>query len=216
MMPRLRRYFFSGLLVWLPVWATILVIRFIVTLLDQTLLMLPHAYRPDVILGFHVPGIGVLVTVGVILLTGLIAANFLGRQLVIFWDRLINRIPLVRTVYNSVKQILETLLTPGGKAFRKVLLVEFPREGMWSIAFQTGSSTPKVDQAVAEQEMVSLFIPATPNPTSGFLMMMPRKKVIELDMSIDQALKYVISLGVVQPEAGRNGKHSFVNVQELS
>lgn len=216
MMPRLQRYFFSGLLVWLPVWVTILVIRFIVTLLDQTLLMLPHRYRPDAILGFHVPGIGVLVTLGVILLTGIVAANIFGKQLVSFWDKLINRIPLVRTVYNSVKQILETLLTPGGKAFRKVLLVEFPREGMWSIAFQTGSSTPKVDKAVEEKDMVSLFIPATPNPTSGFLMMMPRKKVIELDMSIDQALKYVISLGVMQPDGRKGGKNPIVNVQELS
>lgn len=216
MMPRLRRYFFSGLLVWLPVWVTILVIRFIVTLLDESLLLLPLRYRPDVILGFHVPGIGVILTVGVILLTGLVAANFLGKKLVIFWDQIINRIPLVRTVYNSVKQILETLFMPGSKAFRKVLLVEFPREGMWSIAFQTGGSTPKVDKAVDEDEMVSLFIPATPNPTSGFLMMMPRKKVIELDMSIEQALKYVISLGVVQPQSAKNGKHPTVNVQELS
>lgn len=199
MMQPFRRYFLSGLLVWLPLCVTIFVIRFIVDLLDNTLLLLPRNYRPDTLLGFHVPGVGVILTVVVIVLTGLIVANFLGKKLMEIWDGLMGRIPLVRSVYNGVKQILETLIAPGGTAFRKVLLVEFPRAGMWSIAFQTGSSTPIVDEAAKDNDMVSLFIPATPNPTSGFLMMMPRSEVIELNMSVEQALKFVISLGVMQP-----------------
>ncbi len=203
MMTRLQRYFISGLLVWLPLWVTILVVRFLVDLLDNILLLLPVHYRPDTFFGFHIPGIGVVIIVGVILLTGVIAANFLGKKLVTLWDAFMGRIPLVRVVYNSVRKLLETIFSPGGSAFRKVLLVEFPRAGMWSIAFQTGDSTPKVDHAAGETDMVSLFIPATPNPTSGFLMIMPRSQVIELDLSIDQALKYVISLGVVQPTEPR-------------
>ncbi|MDX1900568.1 MAG: DUF502 domain-containing protein [Gammaproteobacteria bacterium] len=199
MMHRFRRYFISGLLVWLPVVVTVFVIRFLVDLLDSTLMLLPRNFRPDALLGVHIPGIGVVLTVVVIVTTGLVVANILGKKLVELWDGLIGRIPLVRVVYNAVKQVSVTLFAPGGKSFRKVLLVEFPRAGMWSIAFQTGDSTPEVDRAVGENDMVSIFIPATPNPTSGFLMMMPRKDIIELDMTVDQALKYVISLGVIQP-----------------
>lgn len=199
MMSLLRRYFISGLLVWLPIWVTILVINFLVSILSNTLLLLPHQYQPDALLGFHVPGIGVLITLLVILLTGVIVANFVGRRLLILGDALINRIPLVRTIYASVKQVSQTLFTPGGQSFRKVLLVEYPRVGMWSVAFQTGDGTPEVTTVLNSEPMVSLFIPTTPNPTSGFLMIVPRKDVIELEMSVDQALKFVISLGVMQP-----------------
>jgi len=199
MMQHLRRYFISGLLVWLPIWVTILVIRFIIDLLDNTMLLLPHGIRPDSIIGSHIPGVGVVITLLVIFITGIIVANFVGKQIIFFGDNLVARIPLVRTVYSSVKQVLETLFKPGGTSFRKVLLVEFPRAGMWSVAFQTGDSAPEIDQAVGQNDMVSIFIPATPNPTSGFLMMLPRKDTIELDMTIEQALKFVISLGVMQP-----------------
>ncbi len=199
MMSLLRRYFISGLLVWLPIWVTILVIKFLVDILSNTLSLLPHQYQPDALLGFHVPGIGVLITLVVIFLTGLIVANFIGRRLVLIGDAIIAHIPLVRTIYASVKQVLQTLFTPGGQSFRKVLLVEYPRVGMWSIAFQTGDGTAEVVNTLNGEAMVSLFIPTTPNPTSGFLMMVPRKDVIELEMSVDQALKFVISLGVMQP-----------------
>lgn len=195
----MRRYFISGLLVWLPIWVTILVVKFLVDILSNSLLMLPKRYQPDALIGFHIPGIGVAITLLVIFLTGLIAANFLGRKLVEFWDVLMSHIPLVRTVYMGVKQVVNTLFTPGGQSFRKVFLVQFPHEGMWSIAFQTGDSTPEVNQSFEGEQMMSVFIPATPNPTSGFLMIVSRKKVIELNMSVDQALKFVISLGVVQP-----------------
>lgn len=200
MMSSFRRYFISGLLFWLPIWATFVVIRFLVDILNNTISLLPHRYQPDVMLGFHVPGIGVIITLLVIFFTGLFVANFIGRKMVEIWEALVKRIPLVRTVYTGVKQVLDTLFAPGGKSFRKVLLVEYPRAGLWSIAFQTGDGAPEVDQSVGEGSMVSIFIPTTPNPTSGFLMMVPRNKVIELEMSVEQALKYVISLGVVQPE----------------
>ena len=196
-----RRYFISGLLVWLPIWVTLLVIKFLVDILNNTLLLLPHAYQPDVLLGFHVPGIGVIITLLVIILTGLIAANFIGRRLVAMWDGLMSRIPVIRSLYTGVKQVTQTLFSPGGQSFRKVLLVEYPRAGLWTIAFQTGDAAQEVEKSVGEKGMVSLFVPTTPNPTSGFLLMVPKNKVIELEMSVDQALKFVISLGVVQPVA---------------
>jgi len=201
MMASLRRYFISGLLFWLPIWATFLVIKFLVDILNNTISLLPHQYQPDVLLGFHIPGIGVMITLAVILITGLLVANFIGKKLVNLWENVVSRIPLVRTVYTGVKQVLDTLFSPGGQSFRKVLLVEYPRAGLWSIAFQTGDGTDEVVEAVSAGSMVSLFIPTTPNPTSGFLMMVPRDKVIELKMSVEQALKYVISLGVVQPDS---------------
>jgi uncharacterized membrane protein len=201
MIARLRKYFISGLLVWLPVWVTLLVIKFLVDLLSNSLLLLPQRYQPDVLLGFHVPGIGVMITVLVIFFTGLLAANFIGSRLVALGDAMMARIPLVRTIYTGVKQVTQTLFTPGGQSFRKVLLVEYPREGLWSIAFQTGEVGKEFEGQLNSGPMVSFFIPTTPNPTSGFLMMAPKSKVIELEMSVDQALKFVISLGVMQPIA---------------
>lgn len=198
MLGYLRTYFISGLLVWLPIWVTLLVIKFLVDLLSKSLLLLPPELQPDVLLGFHVPGIGVIITLAVIFLTGVFAANFIGRSLLALGDAIMARIPLVRTVYTGVKQVTQTLFTPGGQSFRKVLLVEYPCAGVWSIAFQTGEVSKELEGPL-NQRMVSYFIPTTPNPTSGFLMMAPKSKVIELDMSVDQALKYVISLGVVQP-----------------
>lgn len=199
MMSYIHRYFISGLLVWLPIWVTLLVIKFLVDIMSNTLSLLPVRYQPDALLGFHVPGIGVLITLLVIFFTGVVVANFVGRWLFNLWDALVSRIPLVRTVYLSVQQLLQTLFQPGGTSFRKVLLVEYPRAGLWSLAFQTGDATPQVSKSINGDEMVSIFIPTTPNPTSGFLMMVAKKDVVEMDMSVDQALKFVISLGVVQP-----------------
>lgn len=194
----LRKYFISGLLVWLPIVVTLVVMKFLVDLLSKSLLLLPMAFQPDILIGYHVPGVGVVLTVVVIFATGLLAANILGSKLVSMGDRLMARIPLVRSVYTGVKQVTQTLFTPGGQSFRKVLLVEFPKDGVWSIAFQTGEVSQEIVDALHEP-MVSYFVPTTPNPTSGFLMMAPRSKVIDLDISVDQALKMVISLGVVQP-----------------
>ncbi|OGT61416.1 MAG: hypothetical protein A3F14_00840 [Gammaproteobacteria bacterium RIFCSPHIGHO2_12_FULL_43_28] len=199
MIKYLRTRFISGLLVWLPIWVTLLVIKFLVDLLSKSLLLLPPRYQPDIVLGVHVPGIGVVITLLVILLTGMLAANFIGKHLLDFSDSLMARIPVVRTIYLGVKQVMQTLFTPGGQSFRKVLLVQYPHEGMWSLAFQTGETSKELAMMLGKEKMVSFFIPTTPNPTSGFLMMAPKSDVVELDMSVDQALKFVISLGVVQP-----------------
>lgn len=199
MIAAIRKYLISGLLVWLPIWVTLLVIKFLVDILSRSLTLLPHEWQPDVLLGFHVPGIGVIITLLVILLTGVFAANFIGSKLVALGDAMVARIPLVRSIYTGVKQVTQTVFTPGGQSFRKVLLVEFPKQDVWSIAFQTGEVIKDIENALGSEPMVSYFIPTTPNPTSGFLMMAPKSKVIELNMSVDQALKLVISLGVVKP-----------------
>lgn len=203
MIAAIRKYLISGLLVWLPIWVTLLVIKFLVDILSRSLTLLPYEWQPDTLLGFHVPGIGVIITLLVILLTGIFAANFIGSKLVALGDAMVARIPLVRSIYTGVKQVTQTVFTPGGQSFRKVLLVEFPKEGVWSIAFQTGEVIKDIENALGSEPMVSYFIPTTPNPTSGFLMMAPKSKVIELNMSVDQALKLVISLGVVKPGAAK-------------
>jgi len=199
MMAYMRRYFISGLLIWLPILVTLLVIKFLVDLLSNTLLLLPKQYQPDALIGFHIPGIGVIITLLVIFLTGLLVANFLGRRFIAMGDAVIVRIPLVRSIYTGVQQIVQTLFTPGGQSFRKVLLVEYPRTGSWTIAFQVGDVAGEIEQKLGQGMMVSLYVPTTPNPTSGFLLMVPKTSVIELEMSVEQALKLVISLGVVQP-----------------
>jgi len=198
MMSAIRRYLIAGLLVWVPLLVTIFIIRFIVQLLDHSLVLLPAAWRAEDTLGFALPGLGVLLSLAILFFTGMVATNLLGQKLVSIWDGLINRIPLVRTLYTGVKQVMETIFKPGGTAFRKVLLVEYPRKGLWSIAFQTSETSEEVSKHVNKQ-MLTIFIPTTPNPTSGFLMMIPKEDAVVLDMSVDQALKMVISLGVVQP-----------------
>lgn len=195
----MRRYFISGLLVWLPIWVTLLVIGFLVDLLSKSLLLLPQELQPDVLLGVHVPGIGVIITLLIILLTGIFATNFIGSYLLALGDGVMARIPVVRSVYTGVKQLTQTLFTPGGPSFRKVLLVQYPCPGVWTIGFQTGEVSKEIKGSIHEETMVSYFVPTTPNPTSGFLMMARQSEVVELDMGVDQALKYVISLGVVQP-----------------
>lgn len=199
----LRRYFIAGLLVWLPVWTTLLIIGFIVQILDQSLALLPKAYQPEALLGFHVPGLGVVLSVLIVFFTGLIVTNFLGRKLITLGEAIVNRIPLVRAIYQAVKQVFTTVFTSGSDSFRRVLLVEYPRKGLWSIAFQTAAGNEKVQNKTGEQ-MLTIFIPTTPNPTSGFLIMLPQKDAIELDMPIEEALKFVISLGVVHTKAESN------------
>lgn len=199
MMSNVRRYFISGLLVWLPIWVTILVIKFLLDILNSALLLLPHSYQPDALIGLHIPGINIFITLLIIFATGMFVANFLGLKFVALWDAFIAKIPLVRTVHAGVKQILQTLFTPGGQSFRKVLLVEYPRKGMWSLAFQTADAAEEVVTLTGNVPMVSVFIPTTPNPTSGFLLMLPKADVIELKMTVEEALKFVISLGVMQP-----------------
>ena len=196
----MRRYLIAGLLVWVPLGITIWVLVFLVTTLDQTLLLIPEGARPDALLGFHVPGFGVLLSFGLLLLTGVIAANFFGARLIGFWENVLGRIPVVKSIYSSVKQVSDTLLSDSGNAFRKALLVEFPHEGSWTIAFLTGTPAPAV-RAHLTEEHLSVYVPTTPNPTSGYFIIVPRSRVRDLDMTVDEALKYVISMGVVAPRA---------------
>ncbi len=194
----IRRYLIAGLLVWVPIGVTILVIKFLIDIIGNSVSLMPHAYRPDNLIGFHIPGINFIFVIIIIFFTGMVTTNYLGNYFLNLWDKVIHRIPLVRTIYGGVKQVLVTIFKPSGQAFRKVLLVEYPRRGMWSVGFQTGPVAKEV-QSKTEKEMVTVFIPTTPNPTSGFLMMLPKEEAQELDMSVDEALKFVISLGVVQP-----------------
>ena len=194
----MRRYLIAGLLVWVPLGITIYVITFLVTTLDQTLLLVPPALRPEALIGFHIPGLGVVLSFVILLLTGMIAANFFGLRLIQLWESLLGRIPVVKSIYSSVKQVSDTVLSDQGTAFRKALLVEFPRPGCWTIAFLTGAPADSVVDHLPGDH-VSVYVPTTPNPTGGYFVMIPRSAVRELDMSVDEALKYIISMGVVSP-----------------
>jgi uncharacterized membrane protein len=194
----IRRYFIAGLLVWVPLVITVWVLNLLVGTLDQILLLLPPEFRTENWLGVHVPGFGVAMTVLVVFVTGVLAANIIGQRLVAFWERILARIPVVNSIYKGVKQVSDTLFAPGGQAFRKALLVQWPREGTWTIAFLTGVPGGDVVSHL-KGDYVSIYVPTTPNPTSGYFMMVRRADVVELDMTIDEALKYVISMGVVAP-----------------
>ena len=204
-----RRYFITGLLIWIPIGITLWVLNFIVTTLDLSLSLLPVQWQPLQVFGRNLPGMGALLTVLVIVITGVLAANFLGQRLVGLWESLLSRIPIVRTIYSSVKQVSDTLLSPQGNAFRQALLLEYPRRGSWTIGFTTGVPADEVRAKVAAPapgaangpEMVSVYVPTTPNPTSGFFLMVRKDETIELDMSVDEALKYVVSMGVFVPSA---------------
>lgn len=193
-----KKYLLAGLVVWLPILATFGIVRFIIELLDNTIALLPFSYQPEQLFGVHLPGFGALLSLILLLLTGLLATNFFGQRLVLWSESILDKIPLVRSIYNASKQVIQAVFATNSQAFRKVLLVEYPRKGMWSIAFQTGVGHPFVTTEV-EQELVSVFIPTTPNPTSGFLMMLPKSDVREISMTIDEALKFIISLGMMQP-----------------
>jgi uncharacterized membrane protein len=194
----LKRYFITGLLIWVPLGITVWVLALIVRSMDQSLLLLPASLRPESLVGFYIPGIGTLLTLLVIFLTGVIAANIIGQRLILFWEALLARIPVVKSIYYSVKQVSDTLFSSNGEAFRKALLVEYPRQGSWTIAFQTGVPGGDVLNHL-QGDYLSVYVPTTPNPTSGFFLMMPKDDVIELDMTVDEALKYIISMGVVAP-----------------
>ncbi len=198
-----KRYLIAGLLVWLPLGVTLLVIRLLVSFMDQLLLFIPFEYRPETLLGFNIPGLGVVMAVLIVLITGIVVANFFGRQLVFAWESLLGRIPLVRTIYHSVKQVAVTIFSSQGKSFRKVLLIEYPRKGIYTLAFQTGDAVDEVKQKVGK-EVINVFVPTTPNPTSGFFIMVPEEDAQELDLSIDEALKMIMSLGVIVPGGQAN------------
>ena len=198
MMSSLRRWLLAGLLVLVPLTITLSVLDWIVGLLDQTLLILPVAWHPDKLLGLHIPGFGVLLTLGIVLLMGAVASNFFGKKLLMVGNALLRRIPIVRSIYSSVKQVSDTLFSENGNAFRKALLVQWPREGVWTIGFLTGLPGGDVVNHLTG-EYLSVYVPTTPNPTGGYFVMLKKTECIELKMSVDEALTYVISMGVVVP-----------------
>jgi uncharacterized membrane protein len=195
---RLKRYLIAGLLVWVPAGVTFLVLRIAVNLMDRSLLLIPAEYRPESLLGFRIPGLGIILTLALLLVTGFLAANLIGRRLVALWEWVLGQIPLVGTIYTGAKKVSETVFSDKGLAFRKVLLVEYPRRGLWSLAFMTSHQLGEV-QAKTGKEVICAFVPTTPNPTSGFLIMVPREDVVEMDMTVDEAISMIISLGVVVP-----------------
>jgi len=204
-MKGLRKFLVAGLLVWVPLGVTIVLIKILVDLMDQTLLLLPLAYRPETLLGFRIPGLGIVLTLVVLLVTGILVANILGRKLVHFWENLLNKIPLVRTVYSAAKQFAEIVFADSTKSFNKVALIEYPRKGLYSLCFQTSDDLGEVQHRTGE-EVVCVFVPTTPNPTSGLILMVPKSDLIELDMEIEQALQMVVSLGVVVPDWDGDGE----------
>jgi uncharacterized membrane protein len=193
-----KKYLITGLLIWIPLVITIWVLKLVVDTLDQSLLLLPEKWRTESFLGVHIPGMGVILTLVIVFATGVFATNFFGAQLVRLWHGILHRIPVVNSIYSSVKQISDTLFSSSGQAFRKALLVQWPREGMWTIAFLTGTPGGDVVNHLPG-DFVSVYVPTTPNPTGGYFVMVARKDVIELDMTVDAALKYIISMGVVAP-----------------
>lgn len=203
----MKRYFIAGLLVWVPLAVTIWLIRFLVTTMDG---VLPEWMIPDVIERQHIPGMGLVAVLLLVFATGVLAANFIGERLVRWWEMLLARIPIVRTIYSSVKQVSDTILSPNGQAFRKAVLVQYPRQGSWTIAFLTGAPGPGVIEHLPG-EHVSVYVPTTPNPTSGFFLLMPKREVVELDMSVDAALKYIVSMGVVAPPSNPRRPGSAVS-----
>lgn len=193
----IRRSFVAGLLVWLPILVTYVIIKFIIDLFDGTLSLLPHRLQPTQLFGHNIPGLGFLFTLIIIFLTGLLIANFIGHRIVATWEKLLAKIPLIRSIYMAVKQVTHAFVQPKGESFRQVLLIEYPRKGLWSIGFQTASQFKGIP---LEHEMVAVFIPTTPNPTSGFLILAPKENVIPLKMTIEEAFKVIISLGVMMPK----------------
>ena len=196
----LRRYFVAGLLVWIPLGITLWVLKVTVQLMDESLLLLPDAWRTEALFGFHIPGLGIILTAAILLTTGALAANFFGRQILSLGDAVLTRIPIVRSIYGGVKQISDTLFSPEGKAFRRAVLVRYPHQGSWTVALVTG--TPQYEVAsILGTDQISVFVPTTPNITAGFFLIVPRSETIELDMTVDAALKYIISMGVAEPAA---------------
>ena len=200
-MKNLRNYFISGLLFWIPLGLSIVVIKFFLELVND---IVPPEYLPEKLFNLEsvIPGSGIVWVILIMLITGVLVNNFIGRKILELWDKLLNKIPGFRSIYNALKQLSDTVLSPSGESFKKAILVEYPRRGMWTIAFQTGNYHGEVEKKIGE-EIVNIYVPTTPNPTSGFFIMLPKNDVIELDMSVDEAFKLIISTGVVAPDQAK-------------
>jgi len=195
---RFRNYFISGLLFWIPLALSVMVIKFFLELINN---IVPPQFLPETLFNLDkdIPGSGFILVIAIILITGVLVTNLIGRKIVELWEKILNKIPGFRGIYNALKKLSTTVLSTSGESFRKALLVQYPREGMWTIAFQTGNYRGEAEKLIGE-EIINLYVPTTPNPTSGFFIMMPKKDVIELEMSVDEAFKLVISTGVVAPD----------------
>ena len=198
-MAALKKYIIAGLLVWLPFAATVVIVKLVIDLLDKTILLLPPEWHPVALLGFSIPGFGIILALSILLLTGMLAANLFGRRFVEIWERILNKIPLVRSIYSSIKQISNTIFDPSGKSFRKVVMLQYPRKGLWSIGFLTNDNVGDEMSAV-DDRLIAVFIPTTPNPTSGFIIMTRNDEITELDMSVEEGFKFIISMGVIIPD----------------
>lgn len=209
-----KRYFITGLLIWIPLVITVWVLVLLISALES---VVPEFLSPQALFGIEIPGFRVVLILLVVWLSGFLAANFIGQTLIDAWERTLGHIPLVRSIYNSVKQVSDTVLAPDGRAFRDAVLVQYPRAGAWTIAFITGKPSGEVAQKLGD-DYVSIYVPTTPNPTSGFFLMVPRADIHALDMSVDEALKYIVSMGVVTPLAlgvGRDGSRLPASVHVL-
>ena len=198
-MKKLQKYLIAGLLVWLPILVTVLLFRFLITLMDQTLILLPPQIRPEAVIGFKLPGLGLILTLLVLIVTGIFAANFVGKSMVNFGEKIFKKIPIVRSVYSAAKNFADIVFSDTGQSFKKVLLIQYPRKGIYSLAFQTSTNLGEVQKKTGS-DVVCTFVPTTPNPTSGFIIIIPKEDVIEMDMEVDEAFKMIVSLGVVVPE----------------
>ena len=198
-MKKLQKYLIAGLLVWLPIVITVLLFRFLITLMDQTLILLPSQIRPEAVIGFKLPGLGLILTLLVLIITGIFAANFVGKSMVNFGEKIFKKIPIVRSVYSAAKNFADIVFSDTGQSFKKVLLIQYPRKGVYSLAFQTSTNLGEVQKKTGS-DVVCTFVPTTPNPTSGFIIIIPKEDVIEMDMEVDEAFKMIVSLGVVVPE----------------
>jgi len=199
MLLKLRKYIITGLLIWIPLGITIFVIKLLVGLMDRTMLLLPPAWRPEAIFGFNIPGLGIVLSAMIIFITGFILTNIAGRRLIAFWESILDRIPLVRSIYSAVKQVTQTILSSDSDTFNEVLLIEYPRKGLWTICFKTSDSPETFDKATGKK-LITVFVPTTPNPTSGFIIFVPDSDATRMDIEVEDALKLVMSLGVVTPE----------------
>jgi uncharacterized membrane protein len=196
----MRKYFITGLLILVPLAITVWVLSLIISTMDQSLLIVPERWQPRTMFGFDIPGLGTILTVAIVFVTGLLTNNLVGNYLIRLWERLLHRIPVVSSLYGSVKQVSDTLFSSSGNAFRKAVLLPYPHAHSYTIGFLTGVPGGDVVNHL-QGDYVSVYVPTTPNPTSGFFLMMERSRVVELDMSVDAALKYIVSMGVVAPEA---------------
>lgn len=198
MFPTFRRYILTGLIIWIPLGITFLVIKALLELLDKLLLLLPPAWHPETLLGFNIPGSGLVFAFAVVFITGMLLTNIFGRQLMAWWDNVLSHIPLISSIHSAVKQLVETFFNADSNAFSKVLMIQYPRPGLWTLAFQSNDATEEINTK-SNADMVSIFVPTSPNPTSGFVLLVPKNDVIEMDMSVEDGLRMIMSLGVVQP-----------------